>query len=246
MIYLDIETIRDPRIPPPHPSQFSAPERWKDEEKIAAKKEELAAAAASKMGLLPTTGRVAMIGLAVDDDEVEVIECDITGDDSELAVLSALDARLRELDPEPPELHGVDWTHQDLVREGSEEQRHAVCSYNGSGFDWPWLTFRCGVHGLHELGARFVPDRKYGSRSHIDPLTYFWSLARGQSGGLTLPAMARAHGYHHRTQDLGKQVQTLWDEGKRDVIRGHLVQDIEALRVVTRPLVRMGVFQPRR
>lgn len=120
-IFFDIETEPlEGALEGVDDSEFAAPANWKDPEKVAVKVAENKAKALKEAALSAMTGRVLVIGLAVDDGPVEVLEGD------EKAILERFIAIAR-----------------DAIHNGNR-----MFGYNIRGFDLPFIGQRATVHGI--------------------------------------------------------------------------------------------------
>ena len=150
---LDIETIRNaamvPFLPEPEISKV-----LKDPAKIAAARAEAKLEQMSRMALDPMTGRVcacALVGVDGAEDFSSVAVATGTDDECELALLAMIFTAL-----------------------GRKDAR--IVTYNGMGFDIPFLYKRAMILGL-QLG-------EYGARAlaHVDAAGEYPKSAAGDEG----------------------------------------------------------------
>ena len=146
---IDIETIPNPDcIPFLHPPEIS--KVLKDPAKIAAARAEAKEEQVSKMALDAMTGRVcacALVGVDGSDDFSSVAVATGTDDASEMALLAMIFTAL-----------------------GRKDTR--IVTYNGMGFDLPFLYKRAMILGL-QLGEYGAPPltawtKRYSTDRHCD------------------------------------------------------------------------------
>ena len=116
-------------------------------------------------------------------------------------------------------------------------------SWNGLGFDLPWLYVRSMVLGIEPTvrisTARF---RRPGESNHLDlfALLTDWRGNRSKHLRLDLATVARALGVESPVGD-GADVPALWEKGDYDSIRKHLESDLRATLGIWRALRCPGV-----
>ena len=146
---LDIETYPNTDMVDKLPEPKVAYGNTKDPEKRAIKLAEARAEQVDKMALNPLFGRVACVGV---NDTCHMVS-KINDDESEAALLKEIQEKYLTVG-----------------------QEHTIVTWNGMGFDFPFLykrvaILKCFIHGTHRLSWWM---RRYNTRPHCD-LMQVWS-----------------------------------------------------------------------
>lgn len=158
-----------------------------------------------KASLSPRLGRVLCIGYATRarafGDEVRVGVDYATSEGDEGEVLRALTGRLHK-----------------LALAGG-----AVVTWNGKGFDIPFLALRCAAHGIaHSFGPLL---KRWQDREHID-VKHVALCGETRRAGEGLDEWAAAFGLPPKPEGLdGSQVYAAYLSGAHDRIRQYVQHD---------------------
>jgi uncharacterized protein YprB with RNaseH-like and TPR domain len=245
VIYLDIETL--PTGHPPEPTPYVAPElgpwdmrppgNYRDPNKILAWQEDAfnrhmvahreahekahtdAVGHWRSGGLDAMRGRVVCCGIALDDGPVDVL------------VESRMDAE-----------KGQD---RDLVAEVEEvlmSHRGPIVTYNGLGFDQPYLMRRALKWGFTDLAKRVRPPKPWESH---DCLVAWLAGERdpNRRKGATLDNVAAFLGVDRSANPIsGADVLDRYLAGDLEAIVAHNRDDVHVLRQVARRMMAAGML----
>lgn len=171
--------------------------------------------AKGSLGLYPLTGFVTAIGLIDPDTGKGAMY--YQSPDSEPTLPLEEDGILYETGTEPDILRKF-WDYVKGLR--------SVITYNGRGFDCPYLLVRSAIHRIKPT-RELMPNR-YSSDSHIDlmdRLSYFGSVRRNFS----LDMWCRAFGIKSPKEVVhGSDVGRLFNEGRHLEIARYCARDIRA------------------
>jgi hypothetical protein len=232
-VYLDIETLpmgEPPADPEPEPlglpEDLAPPAHYKDEAKIAAWRDAAwgkhversqaahqAACAATreewaKGSLNPMKGRVLCVGVASGTRPPTVIMRE-----DERQVLEELQAGLLALTKPGPDGYG---------------KRLKVWTWNGNGFDRPFLAKRALRHGLHPLAGMMRIQKKYDAGDLME----VWSMG-DRRGAAKLDDVAAFLGIDRSDNPIGgAQVLKTHLAGGAETIAAHCRDDVATLRAV--------------
>ena len=225
-VYLDIETIPDGSCPPPPPAvdpgrleDLQPPSHYRDPDKIAAWREDawvrhvracmeahVAAVTAAQQewargSLDPLRGRVLCVGICTGDRPVTVL----TGEEAD--VLAQLETG--------------------LIR-AAERDRVKIWTWNGNGFDRPFLAKRALRHGRLQLAFAM----RVAKRWDAGDLMEVWAMGDTRSRA-TLDAVAAFLGIDRSDNPIsGADVLTRYQAGDLDAIVAHCRDDVETLRQI--------------
>lgn len=198
-VYFDIETAA---LPLPYLEmtmpEFTAPANLKDPVKIAAAIEEKKKAYLDDAALSPLTGKVLVIGI-LDPDGFKYSSAG-----SEKLTLEFF------------------WDLCDQVL----PHCHQLISFNGNGFDLPFLIRRSWHHKL--APSRHLRDGRYWNRDVID-LREVWQLGDRQAPG-SLDTISKFFGGTGKTGN-GKEFAALW-ETDRTAALAYLENDLKQTRAL--------------
>ena len=227
-VYVDIETIPDSEAAPPPdapdpgcPEDLQAPGNYRDPAKIAEWREaawprhvaaveaaHVAAVAAAREewargSLDPLRGRVLCAGVCTADRPVSVL----VGTEAE--VLGQLEAGLAKV---------VDKTG-----------RIKLWTWNGNGFDRPFLAKRALKHGHLRLAAMMRVSKRWAEGD----LKEVWSMGGGMGQGASLDRVAAFLGIDRTANPItGADVLDRYQAGDMDAIVTHCRDDVETLRAI--------------
>ena len=206
VVYVDLETC--PADPATFtPGDIAAPSNYTDPAKIAAYVTKATAEAHGKTSFDVHQGRLLCAGVAVDDDEVQVV----------------YDQSLNE----PGLILGV---IADAISEACRRGngRYLVCGHNIAGFDAPWL-WRLAVKHRHRL-ATLLPYQKWGTG--LADTMAMWSATNPQDK-VKLDTIARFLGYGGKDPGMdGSEVWPAYQRGEHERIRHYCAKDVELTRSV--------------
>lgn len=163
------------------------------------------------LGLSPFTGRTVVIAAWDDEKQLGVVLTDRAGP------------------VQPP----AGFTHQDLNSEADLltkfwsicSRQRRFCTYNGAGFDVPFLVARSVVHGV-SVHKPFL-NAKPWEDLHIDLAVKLTPGMRVRGG---FDMTCRALGVQSPKDGIdGSQVQAAWDEGKKAEVAVYCCKDVAAL-----------------
>jgi len=206
MIYVDIETIptERPEIIERVTSKLSAPGNYKDPEKIEAYIEAHKPEAVHKTGLSGLFGQVLMIGFAIDDGPVEVLQ----GSEREMLA----------------EFRDIACKVKDQLQEYCT---NLLVGHNILGFDAPFLSQRMMINGMKPL---FRHGGKPWDAPIDDTMTMF---ACGSRDRYSLDNLCLAFGVPTPKSGMnGSQVYEYYKAGKIDEIAEYCARDVEATRTI--------------
>jgi DNA polymerase elongation subunit (family B) len=173
-------------------------------------------------GLSPFSGRVVAIGMArfVGDPVV------FYGQD-EMGLLKSLYAAIQARDP------GKMLFEQAIE---SMSRPKVLVTFNGEGFDLPFLAHRAMVQGLPEL-ARILPFSRSRRNGQIIKSVDIYEVMGGKWGiNGTLEEYALMYGGHEFLEGTGYEVEGWWKSGEVGKIARHCRGDILAMREVAKRL----------
>lgn len=163
------------------------------------------------LGLSPFTGRVVVVAAWDDEKNLGLVLTDQAG-----AVSSP-----------------AGWTHQDCGNEAELlarfwsvcSRQRRFCSYNGAGFDVPFLIARSVVHGV-KVHKPFL-NAKPWEDLHVD-LAVKLTPGMRTRGGFDLTCRALSVPSPKDGID-GSQVQAAWNEGRKEEVAIYCCKDVTAL-----------------
>lgn len=179
---------------------------WKEKERTGEEVDPF-----DSLGLSPFTGRVVVIAAWDDEKQAGVVLTDNIG----------------------PMGEPTGWKQKDMSDEAAMliafwsvcSRQRRFCSYNGAGFDIPFLIARSVVHGV-KVHKPFL-NAKPWEDLHIDLAVKLTPGMRGR-GGFDLTC--RALGVPSPKDGIdGSQVQAAWDEGRKAEVAAYCCKDVTAL-----------------
>lgn len=207
-LFLDIETYP---LGEPDPEQVEPPKNYKDPDKIAAYKADKAVDAWKSGSLDALRGRVLCIGVAVDESKPAVLHDEDEGD-----LLRDFERRLLSL---------------------QKRGQVAVVTYNGGGFDRPFIARRALIHGCSALAqwARVAKPWQAG----VD-LLELWRMGDRRARG-SQEQVAKALGIETSDNPIrGAEVVDRVLAGDLQAVLDHCREDVRELREIWRHMDAAG------
>lgn len=220
-IYLDIETLptADPAIiaeiaatitPPGNISKAETLAAWEAEKKPA-----LVAQAVAKTSFDTLSGSIACICWAIDDGEVQSLDCRTGEAGMLLEFFSVLSVDLQS-------------THSRI-----EPETHAYVGHNLAGFDLPFLKHRAIVHGIKPNASLWKAMNAKPWDSCIADTMLMWSADRDRRVGLD--QLCRAMGIPGKGDFDGSMVAATWPTNPEKVI-AYCKDDVQRVRALYKRL----------
>jgi predicted PolB exonuclease-like 3'-5' exonuclease len=201
------------------PADREPPANYKSEEAIAKWREKDQAAFLRDATFSPRTSQVVAVGI-----------CDLGADihDTPEAVVHSIDTLSESMI--------VDYAMRSIRAGG------LLVTFNGLGFDLPFLFNRAALLGVHipvDCGQYL---RRYTTRPHTDIFAVLSNYGQARKGD-SLHGWARAFGLPVEDASSGADVAAQYAAGDWDAIRAHCRSDILLTTELYRALVRTGRVQ---
>jgi len=193
----------------PTRSDIEVPKNYKKEEAINRYIDDNIDAAWGKQGLNSLKGEIACIGVAKDDEPVEVLYTKTTEED----LMKRFDAWL--IDKGVEELTQIYWI-----------------GHNLSGFDIPWIAHRAWKYNLDGL-SMMLPVKAYDEHI-IDTMLIFMSTSRDPKSKVKLDVLSKYLGYEGKAGMDGSMVHQAFIDGKHKEIAEYCENDV----MITRDIVK--------
>lgn len=209
-IYIDIETIPGPIVPPIEELMEKAPASYKKPETIRAWAAENQMELYRKQALDSMQGEILAVGWAYNDDEPR---CAIrTGDMDEKTLLVMVEADLMRIVNTYKGVTPV-WV-----------------GHNVKCFDLPWMWRKCLKYGLYDL-ARAIPKGRY--TKDIEDTMEMWAI--DFKDHVSLSKIAGFFGLDGKTEGLdGSKVYDAYVAGEHDRIAEYCKGDVALTRNIHR------------
>ncbi len=221
LIYIDIETLptTDPEAIAAIAEAVTPPANISKAETIAAwqieKKPSLVAQAVAKTSFDTLLGSIACICWAIDDGDVQSVDCRAGEAGMLLEFFSVLSVDLQS-------------THSRI-----DSNTHTYVGHNLAGFDLPFLKHRAIVHGIKPSSSLLRAMNAKPWDASIADTMLMWSADRERRVGLD--RLCRAMGIPGKGDFDGSMVASTWPADPEKVIR-YCMDDVERVRALHRRL----------
>jgi len=211
------------------PDERTPPASYKSDEAIARWRETDRAAYAKQCTFNPRTSQIIAVGLGFlppvsrpevvsqDGDHIHILACDM-----EAAMVTAV-------------LHAIAQERETCFR----ESKAAVVTFNGLGFDLPFLFNRAAILDVQIPFRASDYLKRYTTLPHCDLFAVLSNWGQAQKGD-SLHGWAKALGIPVDDQTSGADVAAQYAAGDWDAIRAHCRSDIEITAAMYERLVRVG------